>query len=209
MKPLSSPQKEQAAQLIAEGRHEYGEIAEKVMVDRVTLHRWRKDPKFIARVEEISNDIADRMLKYAIARKEYRVASLNALQTKLETLIEQRAEALADVSAGGDTGLLVKQFKVSGENVVTEYAFDAAVVRELRAVKEQVAKELGQIVDKRELTGKDGGPIQHEHSVEHMTNEQIEAELAKTFGALIATRSAESAGEGESRSPVEGAQSPS
>lgn len=188
MKATPKQLREHAAQLVAEGRLEYWQIAEKIGVDVSTLHRWRKEEKFAARVEEISEETSGRLLKLAIARKEYRVASLNRIQTKLETLIEDRAADMADVPGGGNTGLLVKQFKVSGETVVTEYAFDAAVVRELRAVKEQVAKELGQIVEKKELTGKDGGPLKHDVSVERLTDEQLNDEITK-FAQLASSAS--------------------
>ncbi len=186
MSQTPAQRKEEAAQLIAEGRLEYGEIAEKIGVDVRTLLNWRKGTKFSERVEEISSEIADRMLRLAIARKEYRVAALNRHQTKLETLIEKRSQDMADVPGGGETGLLVRQYKVSGENTVVEYAFDAALSRELRAVKEQAAKELGQLVDKSELTGKDGGPLKHDITVEHLTDEQLDAEIAKLAPVTIA-----------------------
>ncbi len=66
-------------------------------------------------------------------------------------MIEQRASEMADVPGGGDTGLLVRQYKVSGETVMTEYAVDTATIRELRGVQEQVAKELGQLVEKKDI----------------------------------------------------------
>ncbi len=166
MKPLSNPQREKAAQLIAEGRFEYGEIAEKVGVERTTLHRWRKDPKFANRVEQISREFSEASKRLAIRRKDYRISVLNRLQTKLENLIEQRAEDMANSNIpGGDQGLVVRQYKVSGENQVTEYVFDRAVLQELRAVQEQAAKELGQLVEK------------HEHkisSVKDLSDEELE-----------------------------------
>jgi transposase-like protein len=151
MKILSNPKREQAAQLISEGQYEYGEIAEKLGVDRKTLHRWRNDPRFVARVDHLSREFSESTKQLAIRRKDYRISVLNRLHTKLVNLIEQRAaDSTVKDAAGGDQGLIVKQFKVSGDNQVTEYVFDRAVLQELRAVQEQAAKELGQLTEKHE-----------------------------------------------------------
>jgi hypothetical protein len=97
---------------------------------------------------------------------------------------------------GGNTGFIARKIIASsGELMGYEYAVDTGTLKELRDIEQQVAKELGQIVDKRELTGKDGGPLQHEHSAERMTNEQIDAELRKVFGPVIGSSTAESGGE--------------
>jgi transposase-like protein len=187
MRELKNPQQEQAAQLVAEGRHEYIEIAEKVGVERRTLHRWRKDKKFAARVEQISAELSDRLLKRAIARKEYRVMVLNRMHTKIETLIEERAANMGEEIAGGGTGLLVRQYKVSGENQVTEYVYDSAAVRDLLKIQEQAAKELGQLVEK------------HEHKIRSV-KDLSDDELAALAAELDDPQSAEgedSSGAGE------------
>jgi transposase-like protein len=170
MKALSNLQKEKAAQLIAEGRYEYGQIAAMGGVERHTITRWRKDPKFSARVDELNREFAESVKHNAIARKERRIGILNALQTKLLTLIEDRAVDLSGEVAGGQTGLLVRQYKVSGDNSATEYVYDSAVIRDLRAVQEQAAKELGQFVDKHEMKILD---------LKDMTDEQLAAIIAQ------------------------------
>jgi hypothetical protein len=58
-----------------------------------------------------------------------------------------------------------------------------STLRELRAIEEQVAKELGQLVDKRELTGKDGGPLQVA-TVERMSDAQIAQEIERIIGSV-------------------------
>lgn len=182
---LSDPNKELAAQLIAEGRLEYGEIAKKVGVERTSLHRWRKEEKFAARVNRLREEFLSAAEDRALARKDYRLSVLNAKHNELLTLIEQRAAdpSLAEIP-GGATGLLVKQYKVSGENVVAEYVYDSAVTRDLLKVQEQAAKELGQLVDKKELTGKDGVPLLPEIAGQ-MTLEQIDARLQAILGPGI------------------------
>jgi transposase-like protein len=192
MKTLSNPNREQAAQLIAEGRYEYSDIAEKIGVDRRTLHKWRQEPKFAARVDHISREFADGFKKLAIARQEYRLRSLNRLHLKLETLLDQRAADMAKESIpGGDQGVIVRQYKVSGENQVTEYVFDRAVFQEMRAIQEQAAKELGQLVEK------------HEHkinSVKDLSDEELDA-LDAELGPGGEAEGGDSQGEG---APAEG-----
>ena len=60
------------------------------------------------------------------------------------------------------SGYLVRTIKIIGsgrnQEVVEEYAFDAALARERRATAEQAAKELGQWVDKGDITS-GGEPI--------------------------------------------------
>ncbi len=73
--------KEQAAQLLAEGRYEYQQIAEMVGVTVRALHKWRKNPKFAARVDELSREFANAALKRGIARKEYRIKTLATFRT--------------------------------------------------------------------------------------------------------------------------------
>jgi transposase-like protein len=154
MKQTPQQIREQAAVLVAEARYEYGEIAEKIGVEVRTLHRWRKDPKFAARVDELSREIRDAALKRAIARKDYRINTLANLHSKLLGVIEARAAdpKMAEVP-GGDTGLMVKSIVASaGELVGFEYSVDTGTIKELRGIQEQVAKELGQLVEKKEHT---------------------------------------------------------
>lgn len=198
--------RDQAVILLAEGRLNYGEIAEKIGVDVSNLYRWRKNSQFAARVDAhraLLNEIA---LQRAITGKEYRIGGLADRHNKLLRVIESRAAAaeMKDIP-GGDTGLLVRQIVASaGEVCGYEYAVDTGTLKELRAIEEQVAKELGQIVTRSEITGKDGGPIRHEHSIERMSDEQIDAELGRIFGPVIVTRTVKSIGAGESGSSSQG-----
>ena len=42
--------------------------------------------------------------------------------------------------------------------------------------------------DKTQLSGKDDGPIKHQHSVANLTDEQLDAEIAKLIGPLSGTK---------------------
>lgn len=176
MEPLSDPAQEQAAILLSEGRYELGEICEKVEVSRVTLYRWRKDPGFSARVDALSREFAEAALKRGLARKEYRVNTLANAHSKLLTVMEERAAdpSLAEIP-GGQTGLIVRKAVVSaGALVGYEFEVDTGTLREMRAIQEQVAKELGQLVEKREHTVR---------SLKDLTDEELAAmagELAES-----------------------------
>lgn len=177
MKIPLEPSEEQAAQLLAEGRYEYREIAVKVGVEVRTLHNWRKDKDFAARVAEISAEFASAALKRGIARKDYRIGCLANIHSKLLTVIEERAadQSMQDVP-GGKSGLMVRTYKVSGETVMTEYAVDTGTIKEIRGIQEQVAKELGQLVEKRET----------KISLKDMTDEQLAelyAEISEPVGS--------------------------
>jgi hypothetical protein len=58
---------------------------------------------------------------------------------------------------GGKTGLLTRSLKMVGSGdestLVTEYVVDVPVIREIRALHEQTAKETGQWTEKIEHSG--------------------------------------------------------
>lgn len=112
-------------------------------------------PKIAAAIQQWR----DAVRQQGIASLEYRVNRLDELERKYFDLIAARRAAYgkdADV-IGGDTGLVIKQYKMvgGGENamLVEEYVADVAVSREIRAIYDDVAKELGQRVDKINVSG--------------------------------------------------------
>ena len=71
---------------------------------------------------------------------------------RMRRVIDERAAspAFADVP-GGTTGLLVKTYKgKDGDSAV--YRFDAALVEQMNATCKQVAIEIGQWTEKRQVT---------------------------------------------------------
>jgi hypothetical protein len=147
--------REKAAQLIAEDQLSDEAIAAEVGIGRRTLARWKSDPLFQQRVQEIADAYAQKALRHRIARKECRIAILGDLHDKMLRVIEERGASadLAEVP-GGKTGLVTKTLKGlgNGDNfqVVEEYEVDTGTVREIRAVQQQVAEELGQRVERTE-----------------------------------------------------------
>jgi Helix-turn-helix of insertion element transposase len=181
---LPSKPREQAAQLVAEDRFSDAKIAEICGISEAGLWKWKQRPDFVKRVEELTAIYGERVLRFGLARRERRLAVLSDMHERLLTLIDERANdpKMQDV-AGGKTGLLVKTNKFSkmGKHleVYEEFRADVGLVKELRAIEEQAARELGQWREKHELTGPDGRPIRLQTDVSNMTDEQLRERLAK------------------------------
>jgi phage terminase small subunit len=94
----------------------------------------------------------------AVTDMAHRLNVLDGIEQKLLAVIEARSDAYSATDViGGDTAIVVRQYKMIGSGreaeMVEEYAVDTATIRELRAVHEQVAKELGQWTERHEHSG--------------------------------------------------------
>lgn len=98
-----------------------------------------------------------------IALKQNRIDALVRRQQLLERIISERAEELDGDAAGAGTGLLVRQVKLLGAgeraSLINEYVLDTGLLREMREHEKQTAQEMGEWIERGELSGKDGGPI--------------------------------------------------
>lgn len=162
MQPNSDPfpwdiAREEAAQRLAEGELRDIEIAEKAGVHRATLWRWQQHPDFQARIEEHRGVFRAEVRRRGLADRERRIKALNDRWTRLQRLIEARADdpLMCDVP-GGDTGLLVRTVKIrargEGETETTiEAELDSALLKELREHEKQAAQELGQWVEQSKV----------------------------------------------------------
>lgn len=179
--------KEQAALLVARDTQTDEAIAAEIGVGRATLARWKDDPRFARRVEEHRELWREHVTQTGIAVMEQRVATLNDLHDRMLTVISERAASpeMQDVP-GGKTGLLAHQMKAIGtgqnQTVIDEYVFDAALVREIRAHQEQVAKELGQWVDRRE--DKHDITVRQRPDLSRLTDEELKLAEQLTRRAL-------------------------
>lgn len=196
-----SPLKERAAVLVAEDDLSDAAIADTLGINRRQLTRWRQHPEFAARVAEHVAAVQAAMMRLAISKKHKRVEILDEQAAKIRAVIAARAAdpLMADVP-GGTTGLLVPEpmlIKVYESNdvegdddadgiltptkkvlLVYKHAVDTATLKELRATLEDAAKELGQRVEKREVSGKDGAAVQHEvtHRIDYsaLSDEELD-----------------------------------
>lgn len=155
---------QRAARKVAGDRMTDREIAYRCGVNKATLERWKLLPEFMARVGEIRAAMAAAELAGGIADRQRRVVAINTRHQLAEQVIEERAaDPQMRAVPGGTTGLLVRQQKMLGvgknARLVEEFSVDTGLLAALAALEKQVAQELGQWTEKRELTGKDGGPV--------------------------------------------------
>lgn len=157
-------------------------IAKRAGISVPTLTRWKRDPAFQALVAHERETIQRAMLRHEIAKKHRRLHYLNELHQRLWQVIEERARYYQDLAErqrhdpvtaaasrmfvsteetrcppGGETGLVIRQVRAVGSGrstqIVEEYVVDAATIREIRALQEQAARELGQWIERQEQTG--------------------------------------------------------
>jgi len=127
--------------LVAEDELSDEAIAERVGVTKQTLENWKRRPEFRAVVDGHKAKWAAELEQEGIANRQNRINAANERWHLMQQVIAERAADPTMTAPGSGTGLLA----------------------ELRAHEVQAARELGQLVDKRELTGKDGGAIEVEH----------------------------------------------
>jgi hypothetical protein len=174
-----------AAELMAQGEMTDAQVAERVGVHPVTLAKWKTDPKFAADVEVSRAAILDAVRAEGIANKQNRINGYNEDWQKLQAVIDARATYYTeDDVPGGSTGLIVgKPVMVRVDEVkgayhtVMEYSVDDAVLARRLAIAKQAAQEMGQWTERRELTGKDGKPIQVQQAppdLSDLTDEELE-----------------------------------
>ncbi|UOF76935.1 putative ATPase subunit of terminase (gpP-like) [Bacteriophage sp.] len=143
--------REHAAILLAEGDKTQAAVAKAVGVGERTIERWLTIPTFKARIEELKRLSAEQTRQDGIARKDNRLAAYQDIAKRIQMVIDGRAKELAGECNGGESGLLVRDFKGSGAFLQEVYKFDAALIRELNNTLKQAAIEKGQWTEKAEL----------------------------------------------------------
>ncbi len=153
--------RDKAAILVAADRLTVAQIAEEIGISRQSLHAWKQQPEFIARVQEHLDEVNRRLAKQEIRHKTLRVSAQHDRWMRMQQVISERA---ADDSwsqvPGWNTGLLVHRQKQIGAGraatVVDEFEVDTGLLAELRNTEKQAAQELGQWVEKSSLTDGEG-----------------------------------------------------
>lgn len=147
--------REKAALLVAEDARTDEEIATAVGVGRTTLHTWKQQPSFMARVEQHVATFREKIVARGIAERQNRVDALNDRWGRMQRVIEARAAEHWEnpAVAGAEEGLHVRTVKLSATGKeVEEYAIDTPLLKEIRAHEEQAAKELGQWTERQDVT---------------------------------------------------------
>src|SRR5579885_265318 len=221
--PLTGRQQEAAA-LLAQGRLTREQIAAAVGVRDRTLYRWQRQPGFQARVGLFRDEYRRAVLERGIADRVARLDELNERWEKGRRVIAARAEegrrrnelarAVERRRAAGEdlpreiaglvpvpgyeTGLLTRTLKQLGSGaavrIVEEFAVDTGLLAELRQMEQQAAKEVGQWVDRGEVTGKNGAPIQGQHSLDLAEASEEELEILERLARRRAAARGDRAG---------------
>ena len=111
-----------------------------------------------ARISELRNQFREDAENEGVANS---FARVRAKARRIGLLEQIRIERGQDVNMqevpGGKTGLLVREYK--GHSDLPVYKIDAALLKEIRELEKEVAIELGQWTEKKELTGAGGEPL--------------------------------------------------
>jgi hypothetical protein len=192
MKTLSNKQ-EDAAQLIVAGELSLVAIADAVGVTDRGLRKWRTEPAFIARVDEIRDEYRAIVRARGVAVREHRIEAYDRRSRLLDRVLASRA---ADKNLkklpGGDTGLVVitRWESIKGApdeepTLIPVHAVDTAMLKEWRELEKQAAQDMGQWTSKQEVTGAGGGAL----------SVSLEAAIAKVYGSDNPTGSELNTGE--------------
>ncbi len=160
-----------AARMIAEERLSQDEIAKKLGLSRSAILRWKRNyPAFVDLIQRYRVELHQEVLERGIAQKHNRIKSADRRWNKLNGLLDSRATDAAQNPEfvgvpGAETGLLVRQRKCIGGGqhgeFINEFVVDHDTLKEIRALEEHVAKELGQF--EPDKAGPKGDLHQHVH----------------------------------------------
>lgn len=122
-------------------------------VDYLQLkHARTKAPKNYVELREQFEEDA---LQYGLAKRANRLREKTERHSLLKDIIIARGAEMIGEVPGGETGLLVRDYR--GKDAITRvYKLDAALLKEMRDLEREIAIELGQWTEKRELTGAGG-----------------------------------------------------
>jgi transposase-like protein len=160
-------QKLKAANLIAEDTMSKQRIAEEVGIGVALLKEWRDHPDFQRRVAEIVKELDEAVSQLRFAKRRGRIEALNDLAEDYVKIVKERAEyftlnPVEDVP-GLKTGRFSREEKSIGsgnlQKTVVVYTPDTALDKSFRDTLVQIARERGEWLDKRELSGPDGSSL--------------------------------------------------
>lgn len=166
---------EDAMQPATQRRRSDESIAKEAGVSRSTIARWKRDSEFQAMIEDAKGKIVADAIRLPSAQKHQRIRNLHEIAEKIRDVISLRGERYSNEEAAeAATGLIVRRQKISASgDVVTEWEFDAAPIRELRELYRHIAQETGQWEETVNVNH--SGSVYHDDRLESLTIEQMEA----------------------------------
>jgi len=150
-----------AARLLAEDRLTDRRIAEEIGVPAGTLSDWKRDPAFVAYVDELIRDIESQAMQILYAKKRDRIQALSDVAQRLLSIADERAAAaMLDPETrnipGMKSGFMRRELKTAGSGANTHrwlvYIPDTALSGEIRATLQQIAIERGEWSEKPDKT---------------------------------------------------------
>ncbi len=189
---LWTAKRQQAARLIAESFRSIQEIAKIVKVSDRAIYEWRKHPEFAARVEELTKEFAETVRKKGVAVLERRIESYLKdfeatdiiLQERGAQLTEEGVDPKEDPYVGGArTGYITRDYRGKDADRPV-YQFDNPLFRARLALREQLAKELGQWTERTKNEGVSVTVDLTREALGKLSNEELaqyEALLAKAM----------------------------
>ena len=178
-----------AARMVSLGGLTNDEIGKRLGVSARQIQRWKATPEFAREVDHWVGEWRKRVKESGAAVKEVRLARLNRRLALMDQVVRERAAKLAGKAPGGSTGLVICQLKSIGagdeSQVVEEFLVDTGILREMRLHEEQVAHEMGDWVDRKELSGPGGQaiPVAVTALAELFTAEELEGAKQKLMRA--------------------------
>ena len=187
MAVLKNPKWEKFAQGVATGlsgteayiRAGYGKAGAAVSANRLL-----RNANIRQRVDELTERVAEKVLEVSIADRKNRLAALNERWRLMEQIRRERATEMTKkdgkpVVAGASTGMLARTFKAIGtgqnQRIVPEFAFDAALFREMRAC-EEYAEEVTQWLERT----KDGTAVETGNFLWQLAQQMVDGPIKKS-----------------------------
>jgi hypothetical protein len=97
-------------------------------------------------------------LKEGLAQRAVRILEKMERHESLKKIVAERGAELDGESGGAGTGMIVRDFKGKSADIPV-FKLDAALLKEFRDLEREIAIELGQWTEKKEMSGPDGGAI--------------------------------------------------
>lgn len=126
--------------------------------------------KFAATFTRFREEFESQAISEGLSRKAARLRQLEQVYDLHLELIQARGKEMAGEIAGGATGLMVRDYK--GKDADTPvYKYDAALIREMRGMLDDIAREMGDRKNNVDITTK-GQPLTFANLAQLATDEQ-------------------------------------
>lgn len=147
--------------------------AEGLRLDEINERAGRLDPPFEVewlqlkharkraskRFSELREEFEQEAFNEGLARRAVRLREKMSRHALLKKVISERGDHVSMQDApGGKTGMLALDYKGKDADRAV-YKLDAALLKELRDLEREIAIELGQWAERKEISGPDGGAI--------------------------------------------------